>query len=149
MGYIAHMNFGYLLYPWGDHRISDFVDNSDLVNAIADRSQGFVWRLKDGDFELPENDLERLFGRPDVAAGTLSIWENFEYFEHFVHKTVHGKFLTRRGEWFENIDAHSYVIWPVDVGHVPSLTEGKIKLMFLRDNGPGEEAYDFESKPPG
>ena len=91
--------------------------------------------------------MERLFGRPDVAAATLSFWENFEYFEHFVHKTVHGKFLNRRSEWLENIDAHSYVIWPVDVGHVPSLTEGKIKLMFLRDNGPGEEAYDFESKP--
>jgi hypothetical protein len=140
------MNFGYLLYPWGDHRISGFEDNSDHVNAIADRSQGFVWRLKDSEFESPENDLESLFGRPDVAAATLSIWENYEYFKHFVHKTVHGKFLKRRREWFENIDVPSYVIWPVDVGHIPSLTEGKNKLMFLRDHGSSEEAYDFKYK---
>jgi len=146
LGYIAHMNFGYLLYPWGDPRLLDFEDNSDHVNAIADRSQGFVWRLKDGEFELPENDLENLFGRPDVAAATLSVWANFEYFEHFVHKTVHSKFLDRRREWFENIDVPSYVIWPVDAGDIPSLTEGKEKLNFLMDNGPSEEAYNFKYK---
>ncbi len=144
--YIAHMNFGYLLYPWGDPELSDFEDNSDLVNAIADRSRGFVWRLKDDDFELPENDLESLFGRPDVTAATLSVWENFEYFEHFVHMTVHSKFLNRRSEWFESIEPPVYVIWPVDPGHIPSLAEGKKKLMHLADHGPGEQAYDFKYK---
>ena len=149
MEYIAHMNYGYLLYPWGDCRLADFEGNSDRVNAIADRSRGFVWRLKDAEFGRPENNLESLFGRLDVAAATLSVWENYEYFEHFVHRTVHGKFLNRRGEWFENIEGPSNVIWPVEVGHVPSLTEGKNKLMFLLDNGPSEEAYNFKYKAMG
>jgi hypothetical protein len=61
-----------------------------------------------------------------------------------VHKTVHSQFLKRRGEWFEDIDIPSYVIWPVAVGHIPSLTEGNKKLMFLREHGPSEEAYNFE-----
>jgi hypothetical protein len=140
------MNIGFLLYPFGDHRISEFEDNSDRVNAIADRSKGFVWRLKDEGFELPENDIGGLIGRPDVAAATLSVWESYENFEQFVHKTVHNQFLRRRAEWFENINAPSYVIWPVEAGHIPSLIEGYKKLMLLREHGPSEEAYNFEFK---
>ncbi|UCH41974.1 MAG: DUF3291 domain-containing protein, partial [Gammaproteobacteria bacterium] len=70
-----------------------------------------------------------MFGRPDVAAARLSVWESYECFEHFVHKTVHGQFLRRRAEWFENINAPSYVIWPVDAGHTPSLAEGHKRIM--------------------
>ena len=144
MGHIAQMNMGFLLHPHGDHRISGFEDNLDLVNAVADRSNGFVWRLKDEGFELPENDTGRLFGRPKVALATLSVWESHEDFSNFVHKTVHGQLLDRRAEWFEPVDAPSYVIWPVDENHIPTLTEGKQKLLLLRENGASSGAYDFE-----
>ncbi len=143
MGHIAQMNMGFLLHPHGDYRISGFEDNSDLVNAVADRSNGFVWRLKDDGYERPENDTGRLFGRPEVALATLSVWESYKDFSHFVHKTVHGQFLDRRAEWFEHVDAPSYVIWPVEEHHIPTLTEGKQKLMLLRENGPRSGAYDF------
>lgn len=144
MGHIAQMNMGFLLHSHGDQRISGFEDNLDLVNAVADRSNGFVWRLKDEGFELLENDTGRLFGRPEVALATLSVWENCKDFSNFVHKTVHGQFLDRRAEWFEHVDAPSYVIWPVDEYHIPTLTEGKQKLLLLRENGPNSGAYDFE-----
>ncbi len=124
MGSIAQMNMGYLLHPHGDARISGFEDNSDRINAGADRSMGFVWRLQGDGYELPENDTGALFGQPEVALATLSTWESFEDFEHFVHKTIHGQFLDRRAEWFENVNVPSYVIWPIDIGHIPSLTEG-------------------------
>ena len=67
-------------------------------------------------------------------------------FRTFVHKTIHDKFVKGRAKWFEHVDAPSHVIWPVEVGHIPSLTEGKQKLMFLRENGPSELAYDFKYK---
>lgn len=143
---IAQMNMGYLLYPSGDPRIAEFEGNSDRVNAAADRSKGFVWRLKDAELELPDNDYGRLFGRPEVALATLSVWESFEDLAGFVHKTVHGRFLKRRSEWFEHVDVPSYVIWPVEAGHIPTLVEGKERLMRLREHGPCDEAYDFEFK---
>lgn len=146
MGHIAHMNMGFLRYPFGDPRISEFEDNSDFVNAVANRSRGLVWRLKDEGFELPDNDIGKLFGRPDVAAATLSVWESYEHFERFVHKTVHNQYLSRRAEWFESMNVPSYVIWPVDAGHIPTLTEGHEKLVLLREHGPSEAAYDFEFK---
>jgi len=146
MQHIAQMNMGYLLHPPGDPRIAGFENNTDRVNAVADRSRGFVWRLKGEDLDLPRNDAGRLFGRPDVALATLSVWESFEDFERFVHNTVHGRFLARRAEWFEPMDVASHVIWPVKAGHVPDLIEGKEKLVSLRENGPTDAAYDLKYK---
>lgn len=143
MQHIAQMNMGYLLHPFGDPRIAGFEENTDRVNAVADRSNGFVWRMKDEDSALPENDCGRLFGRPDVALATLSVWESFEDFDHFVHKTIHGTFLNRRAEWFESVEAPSYVIWPIQAGHIPNLVEGRERLMLLREHGPSDEAFDF------
>ncbi|NOD69620.1 MULTISPECIES: DUF3291 domain-containing protein [Ruegeria] len=34
-------------------------------------------------------------------------------------------------------------IWPIWAGHIPSLTEGKERLLRLRTDGPSPEAYDF------
>lgn len=56
MHHIAQMNMGYLLHPLDDPRTADFTDNTDRVNAVADRSKGFVWRMKDEDLANPEND---------------------------------------------------------------------------------------------
>lgn len=143
MHHIAQMNMGYLLHPLDDPRTAGFTDNTDRVNAVADRSKGFVWRMKDEDLAMPENDYGKLFGRPNVALATLSVWQCYEDFEHFVHKTIHGQFLGRRAEWFEALDVPSHVIWPIRAGHIPTLVEGKERLMLLRRNGPSEDAYDF------
>ena len=143
MGHIAEMNMGYLLHPIGDPRVSEFENNSYRINALADRSEGFIWRLQDKGYDLPENDTGALFGRPEVALATLSTWESFESFEHFVYNTLHGRFVKRRAEWFEHLDEPSYVIWPIEHGHIPSLTEGKEKLLQLKNNGPSPQAYDF------
>lgn len=47
MQHMAQMNMGYLLHPIDDPRIAEFADNSDWVNRVAERSRGFVWRMKD------------------------------------------------------------------------------------------------------
>ena len=75
LGHIAQMNMGYLLHLHGDPRVAGFEDNSDRVNAVADRSQGFIWRLQGEGDHLPENDTGALFGRPEVALATLSTWK--------------------------------------------------------------------------
>ena len=44
---IAQMNVARALYPIDDSRMAEFVDQLDEINALAERSAGFVWRLKD------------------------------------------------------------------------------------------------------
>ena len=45
--HLAQINVGRLLHPLDDPRMADFVDNLDKINALAEASDGFVWRLKD------------------------------------------------------------------------------------------------------
>ena len=43
--HLAEINIGRLRAPVGDPLIADFVANLDRINALADASPGFVWRL--------------------------------------------------------------------------------------------------------
>ena len=45
--HLAELNIARLKYPFDDPRVAEFADNLDLVNGIAERSPGFVWRLQD------------------------------------------------------------------------------------------------------
>jgi len=43
--HIAQMNVGSTLYDLDDPRIAYFMQNLDRVNALAEATPGFVWRL--------------------------------------------------------------------------------------------------------
>ena len=45
--HLAQLNIGKFRFPTDDPRMAGFMQNLDRVNAIAERSEGFVWRLKD------------------------------------------------------------------------------------------------------
>ena len=45
--HIAQLNIGRFRFPTDDPRMAGFMENLDRVNALAERSEGFVWRLKD------------------------------------------------------------------------------------------------------
>ena len=44
---LAQVNIARLLAPLDSAQLKDFVDLLDPVNAAADASPGFVWRLQD------------------------------------------------------------------------------------------------------
>ena len=138
------MNYAVLRHDWDHPGVAGFVDNLELVNAVAARSPGFVWRLSDEDMEQPQNNPNVVFAENPRNAVTVSIWETAEDLRNFVLRTLHGKFLKRRAEWFESIDRPSYVIWPIQAGQRPTMAQGKVKLDLLATGGPTEAAYDFE-----
>ena len=76
-----------------------FMTNLDRINALAERSDGFVWRLKDESNNAtairPESD-------PTMAIN-LSVWESVEALERFVWATVHKQLYNRKGDWFERL----------------------------------------------
>ena len=43
--HLAEFNIGTLKHDWDDPRVADFANNIDRVNAIAQRSPGFVWQF--------------------------------------------------------------------------------------------------------
>ena len=95
--HLAQLNIGRFRYPTDDPRMADFMNNLDLVNSLAERSDGFVWRLKD---ESGNAMGMTVYDDPNVLPN-LTVWKDVEALERFVWKTVHSRFFGRREEWFE------------------------------------------------
>src|SRR6185503_6091840 len=95
--HLAQLNIGRLVAPLDDPRMADFVAGLPVVNAIADASPGFVWRLVD-DGGADATGV-RPFADQEVAIN-LSVWESVEALRAFMYRTAHLDFLRRRREWF-------------------------------------------------
>lgn len=141
--YVAHYNVARLKELPGHPAVAEFVDNAPKVNAVAERSPGFVWRLDDETATVsPSTTFQAIMG-DHYLASSLSVWENTDALLNFVKKTIHGSFLRRRSEWFEPWEGPNYVVWPVSEGHIPTLQEGDARLKQLAESGATPSAFDF------
>jgi heme-degrading monooxygenase HmoA len=137
--YLAEFNIGRLLQPPGHPDVAEFINNVERVNTIAERSPGFVWRLKRDEMQLPENHIN--IDKQTVY--TWSVWENAATFENFVFKTVHSQFHKKGHEWFEAHEKPQVVFWPIEVSHKPTAPEAMAKLKKYQDGGPSNEAFGW------
>ncbi|KWV93045.1 DUF3291 domain-containing protein [Erythrobacter sp. YT30] len=136
--HIAELNIGRFKYPTDDPRMAGFMDNLDLVNGIAERSPGFVWRLKD------DSNNATNFRIGDDMAVNLSVWEDAASLEHFVFNTLHEKFYRGKDKWFEDANEAHLVFWYVPEGHEPTLEEAWDRLQDYQQNGATERAFGWE-----
>jgi hypothetical protein len=140
--HLAQFNIARIKHPLDDPRMREFVENVERVNGLADKMDGFVWRLKD---ESGHAMNMIVYGDPAVLPN-LTVWESAEALERFVFKTVHGRFFDRRSDWFEQPDP-TLAMWWVPAGHRPSLEEAVERLDHLKAYGPSEYAFGWESLP--
>ena len=139
--HLAEFNFGTLLYPFDDPRIADFQNNIDRVNAIAERSPGFVWRLSDEEMDGVQNDSNGPLGLRPNTASTLSVWTDATSLYHFVEKTLHAQFMRRASEWFEPDDSGHLVMWWIDEGTKPTVDDALVRWNKLQSDGPGDHGF--------
>jgi hypothetical protein len=134
---LAELNVGRFKYPTSDPRMAGFMDNLDRVNAIAERSPGFVWRLK-GD-----NNNATEFRIGDDYAVNLSVWETPKALEDYVFKTVHVQFYKKRALWFDALEKPHMVFWWVPEGHLPTLQEAMERLEHYQAHGASDFAFGW------
>ncbi len=135
--HLAELNIGKFKYPTSDARMAGFMDNLDRVNAVAERSPGFVWRLK-GD-----NNNATDFRVGDDMAVNLSVWEDAKSLENYVFKTVHVQFYKKRAEWFALMEKPHMVFWWVPEGQQPTLDEAYARLLHFEENGASDFAFGW------
>jgi hypothetical protein len=140
--HLAQLNIGRIRYEVDDPRMAGFVDNLASVNAIAERSPGFVWRYTD---ESGNATSTRPYDGDPMMAVNMSVWENVESLEKYVWQTVHKRFYSRRHEWFETMAERYLVMWWVPAGHRPTIQEAIERLEHLKANGSSEHAFSWES----
>ena len=137
---LAQVNIGIAKGAMDSEVMKVFADNLDPINAIAEASVGFVWRLKDD----CGNATDIVFSDNPNELVNMSVWESVDDLKHFMFKTHHIDFLKRKKEWFETPSQATYVLWWVPAGHLPSIEEAKQKLSLIRKHGETAEAFSFK-----
>lgn len=137
--HLAQVNMAQAQAEMGSDIMTGFVNRLDEINALADISPGFIWRLQD-----EEGDATgiRVFDDPLMLVN-ISVWEDVAALKNFVYKTVHVELIRDREAWFHKMPAMHQALWWVPVGHIPSAEEAKSKLEQLREEGPSAEAFTF------
>jgi len=140
--HLAQLNVARLRHPIDAPETSEFVANLDPINALAEASPGFVWRLQDD-----SGNATSIHPTPDpLFIVNLSVWESIATLEDFVRRSAHAAFLRRRREWFERSTDAYLVLWWIPAGHEPSVDEAMSRLEHLRAHGPTANAFTFRHR---
>ena len=139
--HVAQVNIGRILATLDDPQMAGFVARLDELNALADRSPGFVWRLQTSEgnatYLRPYDD--------DRVLMNMSVWESVEALKHYVYRTVHTELLRQRHEWFSKFDGTYLELWWVPAGHIPGIDEARKRLAHLEAHGPPQFAFNFKT----
>jgi heme-degrading monooxygenase HmoA len=137
--HLAQLNVGRLRQPLDAPESAGFVAALQPINALADASPGFVWRLTEEGGE----DATSIHPNGDDMIVNLSLWESREALWDFTYRSDHLELLRHRREWFVRATEPFMVLWWVPAGHIPSVEEALDRLARLREKGPGPEAFTF------
>jgi hypothetical protein len=140
--HLAQVNIGRFRAPLDDPIMEGFKSQLDPVNALADRTPGFVWRLQTEDGNAT---AIRPYEDDGLMAINLSVWESLEALQRFVYLSSHVDTLRARKQWFEPIDGPILALWWIPAGHVPTVAEARERLQHLKENGPTPHAFTFRT----
>lgn len=142
--HIAQMNVGRTVAPLDAPALADFMNNLDRINALAEASPGFVWRLQSDS----GNATDIKTTDDPLFIVNMSVWLSVETLFDFVYRSAHTGFMGRRREWFEKPVEAYQVLWWVAAGHRPTAEEGLARLDHLRRQGPTAHAFTFKQRFP-
>ena len=137
---LAQLNIGQIRHPLDHPEMRGFVEQLDYINAIADATAGFVWRLQTEDGDAT---AIRPFDADNILVN-MSVWESIDALYEYVYRSDHLKVLRERRQWFEHMEAAYMVLWWIPAGHVPTVEEAIARLEQLRLHGAGPNAFDFK-----
>ena len=137
--HLAQVNIARMVAPLDSPVMAEFVAPLPVVNALADRSPGFVWRLK-----TPEGNATAVEAYDDpLILFNLSVWESVEALKQFTYTSGHRGPLRDRAKWFERPTQAHLALWWIPTGHLPGVREAVERLEFRRAHGDTAVAFSF------
>jgi hypothetical protein len=139
---LAQINIARMLAPLDDPIMAEFVARLPEINALAEAAPGFVWRLT-----TPEGDATsiRAFD-DDYIIVNMSVWDSVESLYQYTYYSQHVEVYRKRQDWFSKLADHSFALWWIPAGHIPTPEEGRDKLAYLWLNGPSPLAFTFKQQ---
>jgi hypothetical protein len=136
---LAQINVARMVAPLDSPEMAEFVAQLAEINALAERSPGFIWRLQgDGG----DSTAIRAFDDPMVLVN-MSVWTSIDALRAYVYRSAHALVMRDRKKWFARHEGPYYAMWWVSEGHIPSVEEGKQRLELLAKDGPTVRAFWF------
>jgi hypothetical protein len=136
---LAQVNIGRARGEMTDPVMAGFVARLAEINALADASPGFVWRLQteDGDATAvrPYADIRILIN--------LSVWADLAALRAYVYRSPHSTAMRDRRAWFERFDRVYVALWWVPAGHRPTVAEAVERLSHLEQHGATAHSFTF------
>ena len=136
---LAQANIARMKAPLDDPLLADFVAVLDPVNAAAERSPGFLWRLKTEDGNATAIPVLA----DHMLLVNMSVWESIEALRAWVYGEAHAAVMRRRGEWFEKMQNAYTAMWWIPRETVPTVTDAEERIAYLRRFGPTPFAFTF------
>jgi hypothetical protein len=143
--HLAQINVGRMLGLRGDPVVQGFFDALDQVNALADASPGFVWRLI-GEEGANATDIQPT--ADPLLLMNMSVWQDAESLFDFVYRTAHTPVMAKRRHWFERFDGAFMALWWIPAGTIPTINDGLSRLWHLDRFGPTPHAFTFKLRFP-
>ena len=140
--HLAQVNIGRFRAPIDSPVMEGFRTQLDPINALADRSPGFVWRLQTEDGDAT---AIRPYAGDDLMAINMSVWASLESLQQFVYKSEHVAPLRDRKQWFEPLVGPILALWWIPAGQIPTVTDARDRLAYLKEHGPTPHAFTFRT----
>jgi len=142
--HLAQINIARAVASIDDLMMAEFVAQLDAINAVADESPGFVWRLQSESGNA--TDIQA-YADPRVIIN-MSVWETAEALFDYVYKSDHLSVLRRRKDWFQRSHRPSTALWWIEAGRTPDVEDGVFRLDHLVEHGPTARAFTFKERFP-
>jgi hypothetical protein len=139
---LAQVNIARMIAPLDDPIMAEFVARLDEVNALADSSPGFIWRL-----QSPEGNATSLQAYEDkLILFNMSVWASLDDYSNYVYAqgSLHRAVMAQRRRWFQRFDGPYSALWWVPQGHIPTVEEAKERLEHLRVHGDTPFAFSLK-----
>jgi len=138
--HLAQVNIALAREPLDAPLLAEFMAQLAPVNARAESTSGFVWRMQTDDGDATG---VRGFGDDERLIINLTVWKSLETLREFVYRDpAHLAVMRRRREWFERLDLHT-ALWWIPAGHLPDVAEAEARMEHLRVCGPTAHAFTF------
>ena len=139
--HLAQVNIGRFVAPLDSPEMADFVAALHTINALAEQTPGFVWRLQDvTGFSSSIRAYE-----DERTAINLTVWESVQALREYTYYSQHADFYRRRTEWFEKLDGPVLALWWLPAGELPTIDQAKARLDHLAAHGPTPYAFTFKA----
>ncbi len=142
--HLAQFNIARMRAPLDDPLMAGFVEQLEYINSVADRADGFVWRMQT---EEGDSTAIRAY-EDDSVIVNMSVWSSLAALHDYVYRSDHLAPMRNRSAWFERSAGPTMVMWWIPKGTTPSVADGTERLAHLAEHGATAAAFTFKKSFP-